>query len=274
VSLSHSVKRSRLIENPVPTAFSEYAKGFNHIVDSLKTAGGKTVLSRVIRLEAERGVDWTRIIDNLFDRADINTFRFVYYTLETGVWLGASPELLLKEDASGVVSTMALAGTRPVGVSDWDDKNRSEHQMVVEHIVDCFKRSGLDPEVSAEQTVTHGKLQHLRHEIIARTIAPDCFDALLSALNPTPALAGWPVDESLMRIATAEKQPRYCYGGYISLMLPDGSRVAYVNLRSCYVSGQNFYLYCGGGLTAQSQLESEWDETTLKSTAMRSILEL
>ena len=122
VSLSHSVKRSRLIENPVPTDFSEYAKGFNHIVDSLKTAGGKTVLSRVIRLEAEQGVDWTRIIDNLFDRADINTFRFVYYTLETGVWLGASPELLLKEDASGMVSTMALAGTRPVGVSDWDDK--------------------------------------------------------------------------------------------------------------------------------------------------------
>lgn len=276
VCLSGAGPRGCLVSVPVPVSRDMYARGFSYIVDSLKAEGGKTVLARIIKLESPAGPEWPRIVGNLFDKADVNTFRFVYHTPETGTWLGASPELLLRESADGMLSTMALAGTRRADSSgDWDHKNREEHRMVVDHIVRCFEDAGLQPVVSGEQTVTHGALQHLRHEIMCRQMSGhSCFDRLLSALNPTPALAGWPVGRSLARIAVAEQQPRYCYGGYISLELADGSRVAYVNLRSCYVSGHDFFLYCGGGLTAQSTLDAEWDETVLKSTAVRSILEL
>lgn len=257
------------------TSKPDYADALSHIVGRLKASGGKTVLSRIIKLDVACVAGWPVVLDNLFDKADINSFRFIFYMPQTGLWLGASPELLLKMDADGRVSTMALAGTRRARTEGgWDAKNQEEHRLVVDYIVQCFRESGFQPRVSEAQTVTHGELQHLRHEITASPVDTDTyrFDQLLSRLNPTPALAGWPVDEALSQIAGAERCPRYCYGGYISLRLADGSRVAYVNLRSCYYSGDGFYLYCGGGLTAQSELESEWDETVLKSTAMRAVL--
>ena len=122
------------------TSRQDYADALSRIVSRLKVRGGKTVLSRIIKLNVAGAVEWPVILDNLFDKADINSFRFIFYMPQTGLWLGASPELLLRMDADGRVSTMALAGTRKLrDDGEWDAKNQEEHRLVVDYIVKCFR---------------------------------------------------------------------------------------------------------------------------------------
>ena len=65
-------------------------------------------------------------------------FSFVYclYTPNTGIWLGASPELLL-EQLNECFSTIALAGTqRKETFTAWLDKEKNEQALVEKFIID------------------------------------------------------------------------------------------------------------------------------------------
>ncbi len=67
----------------------------------------------------------------------------LFYTAETGMWLIASPEILLRGDAEGY-QTMALAGTMKYEGEDmkWSTKNQEEQQLVADYIISCFKPFG------------------------------------------------------------------------------------------------------------------------------------
>ena len=64
----------------------------------------------------------------------------LFYTPATGMWLIASPEILLRGDANGY-QTMALAGTMRYAGEDmrWSDKNREEQQLVTDYIRTCLQ---------------------------------------------------------------------------------------------------------------------------------------
>lgn len=238
------------------------------IVERLRNDGGKTVLSRTIAGQ-RRSDDWRPVIESVFEKSTF-AFRFVYYTHATGCWLGASPELLGCIDSNCIFSTMALAGTRTNG-EPWDSKNREEHQFVIDYITETLTSAGLRPTVGKEETVTCGPVEHLRHIISASVKESSLsFSDIINRLSPTPALAGYPLDPALLDISLNEAHPRYCYGGYIALHLPDGTSRAYVNLRSCHFHDRHYCIYAGGGITAQSDPAIEWDETEAKASAILS----
>ena len=79
----------------------------------------------------------TRLL-NLYPTA----FRYVWYHPKTGMWSGASPELLLKTDGVSF-STMALAGTqkyREDGNYIWHRKELEEQQIVVNAISSSLQK--------------------------------------------------------------------------------------------------------------------------------------
>lgn len=246
------------------TTRAAHHRAIEGIVARLRRDGGKTVLSRAIAGRRESD-DWAPVIESVFG-SSLFAFRFVYYTRETGCWLGASPELL-GTLVNGKFTTMALAGTRIHG-EPWDSKNREEHQLVVDYITGTLRSAGAAPSVGAEETVSCGPVEHLRHMISADLSDSDIsFTEIIRRLSPTPALAGYPLEDALRDIAHYEAHPRHCYGGYIALHLPGGER-AYVNLRSCHFHGRDYCLYAGGGITAQSDPDTEWDETEAKASAL------
>ena len=70
----------------------------------------------------------------------------LYYHPDYGLWMGASPELLVSEH-NGIFKTVALAGTKPdTGESTsqiaWSQKEIEEQAMVSRYIIDQFKKSG------------------------------------------------------------------------------------------------------------------------------------
>lgn len=251
------------------TTLQEHRMAVNTIVDHLRNDGGKTVLSRTIA-GTRTTDDWRPAIANLFACSPF-AFRFVYYTHPTGFWLGASPELLGMADQSGRFTTMALAGTR-TGNEPWDNKNLEEHQMVVDYIVDTLASFGIASHIGELETVACGPVQHLRHIITAQLTDAHSFNHVIRLLSPTPALAGYPLDKALADIDALELHPRLCYGGYISLSLPDGTQCAYVNLRSCHFYGKEYCIYSGGGITSHSDPEAEWEETQAKASSLLSVI--
>ena len=85
---------------------------------------------------------------------------------EQGIWLIASPEVLLSVQAHRL-HTMALAGTLPLTAGTapppdrWSVKNRREQQLVVSYLLDRLSGFDLSPTLSATYIRTAGHLAHL-----------------------------------------------------------------------------------------------------------------
>lgn len=249
----------------ISTRREVYRERVGALITRLAATGGKAVISRAIS-RSDIAVDWIAVARELFSRFP-QTYRFIYYTPQTGAWFGASPETLLDYDAAtSTISTMALAGTRPYSVvsSAWDAKNRREHRFVTDYIVGVLTACGLSPIVGPAENLRYGIVEHLCHRITASGVAPEQIIPVLSALSPTPALAGYPLADALRQIAQVEDYPRLCYGGYVG-NVGNGNLHTCVNLRSAHFSDTGFCIMVGGGITSDSDADREWEETEAKS---------
>lgn len=213
-----------------------------------------------------------------------NTFRYICYTAETGIWMAATPELLVDYDVSNYsLHTMALAGTREAGcASPWDYKNYVEHTMVVTFILNILNYSHFLPLRRDFTELRYGKIEHLYTPIDAylrsthRDKAWEELNSLMRTLSPTPAICGFPPTTAYTTIRELESFDRHCYGGYVGVK--EGTRIrAFVNLRCAFVApcviadGSKAYLYnvyAGGGITEDSIPEDEWKETLAKAQSM------
>lgn len=260
-------------EMPEPTTRSDYRKSLETVIERLKANGGKTVISRVICGDAA-GIDWIEFAHRYFSRFPF-TYRFIYYTPQTGAWIVASPELLFSHDKISATShTMALAGTRKkAGDTPWDEKNINEQKIVSEYIWRKLTDMGLDPQISDTHSSQFGEIEHLcsSFDMFGHKLSDEESFAITDALNPTPAVAGYPVDKAIHDINDAEIHSRQCYGGYIGIA-DQRTFTAIVNLRSLRFSGTKYCIFAGGGIMPQSDIEQEWAETEYKSMPARELI--
>lgn len=252
------------------TEKSEYNASLDPAIDYLCEYGGKVVISRTISGDSTN-TDWVEVAERYFSLHS-EAFRYLYFTPRHGFWLGASPELLLKVEGKSF-KTMALAGTRNVSQSaeSWSPKNIAEQAVVRNYIVDKLYDVGLNPICGPTETVTTGNIQHLS-TVITGEIATCTSREILRALNPTPALAGYPLAAALEQIVRLEKHPRKCYGGYIAVE-GDDCISAYVNLRNVNFDKERWCMYVGSGIMPDSDIEDEWKETEAKSLILKHLIE-
>lgn len=250
------------------TSFDDYAPAISSLVAELETTGGKAVVSRLISVTASA---YPVAVAATYFEACPGTFRALFRTHATGLWILATPELLLRRTTDGTLFTMSLAGTRPAGTDgEWDDKNRREHEYVTRHITATMRAHGLIPVVAPSCSLRFGSVEHLCERITATGDAD--FDALLADLSPTPAVCGYPTADALRQIDRCESHPRGCYGGYIAV-IRSGEREAYVTLRCARITvanngSFNYSIFAGGGITSQSEALSEWREAEAKAVPL------
>lgn len=253
---------------PDSTTRNTYTAAVDSTVSRLKAEGGKTVLCRVI-CGTFRECDPMAMVSEYFALFP-DMFCFCAYHPLTGYWMGASPELLLVRDSAASAHTRALAGTRPAGTSgNWDFKNTEEHRMVVDDI--CRRTTSL-PGYSATAgetgTLPYGAVEHLATPIAID--APGGIDMrkVISAIHPTAAIAGLPLDSALKAIDATETVARKFYGGTII-----AGDTAYVVLRCVHFDSSRWCIYTGSGITAHSSAADEWAETAEKARPLQSLLE-
>lgn len=225
-----------------------------------------------------------------------SAFVYCWYHPEIGMWLGATPETLLKiEDRN--FSIMALAGTQNYnGTLDvvWQNKEIKEQQFVTDFILNNIKSRVEDIKVSNVETVKAGNLLHLRTLIKGRLNAQSFnLKKLLYDLHPTPAVCGLPKELAKTFIIENENYNRTFYTGFLGELnietpvkprtgkrnienraytLKRKSTQLYVNLRCMQIKDDNAYIYVGGGITDTSNPESEWEETVSKSMVVKKVL--
>ena len=241
----------------------------------------KAVLSRRIALESD--INAIDLADQYFAKLP-DTFRALFFTQESGLWLTATPELLLAahcdsddDDAPIRFEAMSLAGTRPALTSkEWDEKNNTEHSTVLDFIYNTLSEEGLNPTVHERIPLRFGEVEHLCHEISA-TGHTNVFN-LVDKLSPTPALGGHPVDAAVKLIGDTELHNRYYYGGVIGIINENDFR-AYVNIRCAMISpsisesgGILINIFAGGGIMKDSKPQREWIEAANKAMPLYSIL--
>lgn len=194
-------------------------------------------------------------------------FCYMWYHPATGIWMGATPELLLG-CSHGEARTVSLAGTLPAQGDRppaWGPKERHEQQVVTDYICSRLREQGLLPETGSTEAVRAGSLWHLRTPVSVKAGAPQ-LGKLLDALHPTPAVCGIPLEAARNFITAHESFDREYYTGFLgaSGLEQPGDFEFYVNLRCMKINEGQARLYVGGGITGASDPIREWEETRQK----------
>ncbi len=193
---------------------------------------------------------------------------YLLYTPETGMWIGATPELLLEQTSKGW-ETMALAGTKDSETAPWDEKNREEQRVVCQYVKEQLTPLCESVEESPVTTLHTGNLYHLCTKFRFEPKKNTNLDALTDALHPTPAVCGLPKEKAIDFLLENEGYDRAYYAGYLGPVGIDGETHLYVNIRCAQLHSQNkATVYAGSGLLASSTLESEYKEISKKSQAL------
>lgn len=181
------------------------------------------------------------------------------------IWMGASPEKLLQVE-DNELSTVALAGTKSTSENrKWTKKEQDEHNFVVDYIAQSLE--DISPKQSETYTVRLKEIEHLKTDFTAQISIDTDIEKIIKKLHPTPAVCGLPKQETQAWILEKENHQRKFYTGFIGIQTAHNTRL-FVNLRCAQVFSNATILYLGGGLTAESDLEAEWQETELKSKAL------
>lgn len=260
-----------------------YHENFSQAISKLKAGDfQKVVLARMTRLAVSNPYE----VKSLFARACKRYPRMMIvlvYTPQSGMWLVASPEILL-ESTGNIWRTIALAGTMPYKeMKDnpeaarypqlrWSTKNIQEQRYVSTYVGDCLERMVGKYTEDGPYSVRAGNLVHLRTDFCFSNFDQGKIGELLSALHPTPAVCGLPKDETLQFISTHETLERKYYSGFLGTIGINNANNVYVTLRCMSIDGNSYSLYAGGGLLPGSIEENEWSETEEKIKTLRKIV--
>uniref|UniRef100_UPI0039A5FD19 chorismate-binding protein n=1 Tax=Ornithobacterium rhinotracheale TaxID=28251 RepID=UPI0039A5FD19 len=255
-----SLKVDLQIENQPNYILSqaEYLDLCQNFIAKLKTKNyEKLILSRVKKTPALSPTETFLKLTQKYPKAFVYLFQHEEHT-----WLGATPEQLLKVE-NARLHTIALAGTKArTPQREWHEKELEEHQFVVDYIATALK--DFSPKIGHTETIDLQHLSHLKTSISAMLPAGFNLQDITQQLHPTPAVCGLPKMQAMDFILHHEPHQRRFYTGFLGFKT-DASADLYVNLRCAELFKDYTLRYVGGGLTAKSDAQSEWQETELKS---------
>lgn len=218
----------------------------------------------------------------------VNPSPFMFYVRTPSVTLvGSSPEVMVRV-VDGQVTVRPLAGTRPRGKTDEEDrrlaeelladpKERAEHVMLVDLGRNDVGRVADYRSVQVTDTMTIERYSHVMHitSNVSGQLARGrtAFDALQVCL-PAGTVSGAPKVRAMEIIDELEPCRRGPYGGAVGHFDFAGNMDTCIALRTIVVHDDTVYVQAGAGLVADSVPESEWNETLNKARGLLKAIEL
>ena len=235
----------------------------------------KMVLAREIQITSDVDINVPQVVKNL---VATNPNAMVF---SIDKFVGASPELLISRKGD-VVQANPLAGTA-IRLADEDEdmksmdfllesvKDQYEHKITIEWLLNELlpfcSYIDADPE---PRIVSLPNVHHLATKVHGHLSTPAASVLeLVSALHPTPAVAGKPQAEAINLITQIEKDGRGKYAGPVGWVDANGNGAFAVGIRSAQISGNQANLFAGVGIVADSDPQSELDETDGKFLTMQ-----
>lgn len=194
--------------------------------------------------------------------------------------VGSSPEALvtLKDD---VTTTHPIAGSRPRGATYEadvalaeellaDEKERSEHLMLVDLARNDISKIAVPGTVNVTQFMEIERFSHIMH--ISSTVTAQLREGknaydVLKATFPAGTLSGAPKPRAMQLLDDYEPVSRGIYGGVCGYFDFAGNMDMAIAIRTAVLKNNTAYVQAGAGIVMDSVPDSEAAETVSKSAA-------
>lgn len=212
----------------------------------------------------------------------VNPSPYMFYFSGTDVEVaGASPETLVKLE-DGILHTFPLAGTRPRGKNEKEDKELetelladekelAEHNMLVDLGRNDLGKISKFGSVVVEKLHSIERYSHVMHigSTVRGEIRPE-YDALnaLEAVLPAGTLSGAPKIRACQLIEELENNKRGIYGGAIGYIDFTGNMDTCIAIRLAYKKNGKVFIRSGAGIVADSDPDKEYMESINKAGAV------
>jgi para-aminobenzoate synthetase component 1 len=197
----------------------------------------------------------------------------------------ASPERFLKLTDKQVTSC-PIKGTRPRGNTPAQDeiyknelaissKDRAENIMIVDLLRNDLSKVCADHSVEVPILCGLESFATVHHlvSVVSGRLKPehDAVD-LLQAAFPGGSITGAPKVRAMEIIAEIENKPRGPYCGSIGYIGFDGDMDSSIVIRTFVIDNESISFHAGGGITADSNPQQEYEETLAKARALTEAL--
>ncbi|WP_263355578.1 aminodeoxychorismate synthase component I [Acidicapsa ligni] len=193
--------------------------------------------------------------------------------------LSCSPELFFRIH-DGKITTRPMKGTMPRGLNaeedvqaavllQHDEKNRSEHVMIVDLLRNDLGRICEMGSVAVEDLFTverYETLLQMTSTISGMLKAGIDYYEIFRGIFPSGSITGAPKVRTMQIIDELETRPRGVYTGAIGFIAPDRSSSFNVAIRTLVIENGSATLGVGGGIVADSKPMDEYQECLLKAS--------
>jgi len=212
----------------------------------------------------------------------VNPSPFLYFLDLPGfAVVGSSPEILVRV-RDGEVTIRPIAGTRPRGKTDEEDRENeaslladpkecAEHLMLLDLGRNDVGRVAAADSVKVTASFTIERYSHVMH-IVSNVVgrldpSKDALDALFAGF-PAGTVSGAPKVRACQIIAELEPETRGPYAGGVGYFAPDGSVDSCIVLRTAVVKDGVMHVQAGAGIVADSDPAYEQRECEAKAAAL------
>jgi anthranilate synthase component 1 len=201
--------------------------------------------------------------------------------------VGASPEIMVRV-AGDRITLRPIAGTRPRGASPEDDariaaelladpKERAEHVMLIDLGRNDVGRVAATGSVRVTERMVVERYSHVMHIVsnVEGRLAPgvDALD-VFKASFPAGTVTGAPKVRAMQIIDALEPVKRGVYSGAVGYLGFNGDMDVAIAIRTAVVKDGRLHVQAAAGVVADSDPQSEWQETLHKARALLKAAEL
>lgn len=218
----------------------------------------------------------------------LNPSPYMYYLkLDDVDVVGSSPEILVRLE-DGVVTTRPIAGTRPRGRSQEEDKElqqelladekeKAEHIMLVDLGRNDLGRVSQPGSVKVDDLMSVERYSHVMH-IVSNVTGSlgagfDEYD-VLRATFPAGTVSGAPKIRAMQIIDELETTRRGPYAGALGYIAFSGDMDMAITIRTIFVRDNIATVQAGAGIVADSVPEKEYQECMNKARALLRALDV
>jgi para-aminobenzoate synthetase component 1 len=202
-----------------------------------------------------------------------------------GEILSSSPERFLQVH-DGRVETRPIKGTRPRSQDPAEDlrmrqmladstKDRAENVMIVDLLRNDLGKTCVPGSVAVEKLFDIESFANVHHMVSTVTgrLAPDRHPLdLLRGCFPGGSITGAPKIRAMQIIDELEPHRRNVYCGSIGYLGFDGRMDLNIAIRTLLKEGDAIYAWAGGGIVADSDVDSEYQESLDKAQGLLTVL--
>ncbi|MGE7928103.1 isochorismate synthase [Lysinibacillus xylanilyticus] len=277
------VKEVKTYSKPEITSYFEpykepYLASIDQVTALIKQKkADKVVIARSLALQFKEQVSSPQVLSQIIHEQP-ESYLFGLERQEL-LFFGASPERLVKVEKGRAFSSCVAGSIKRGKTADEDEaygqsllndsKNGGEHQYVVDMIAETFRENCIEMKIpDSPRLLKIRDIQHLYTPVEGQLNSEATILQLTKSLHPTPALGGVPRKEAMEAIRKYEPMNRGLYAAPIGWVDAEGNGEFAVAIRSAALLKDKAYLYAGGGIVADSEPQSEYEETLVKFRPM------